>query len=118
MPADAAARDTLRVFVSASRKRSWRLAVHSSPRIFRVWPIDQLGSQLGGCRTAISYVCFGWKADIDLIIARLKFRAMLAAVLLALAPTQAACSVRAGEVLELSGKVEASGLTGKLTRRV
>jgi hypothetical protein len=43
---------------------------------------------------------------------------MLAAALLALAAAHAACPTRPGEVLELLGRVETGGLTGKLARRV
>src|SRR5205823_13004484 len=52
-----------------SRKRSWRAGVRPSLGILREdfdRLIRQLGSQARACRTALSYVCFGWKADTGL----------------------------------------------------
>ena len=43
---------------------------------------------------------------------------MLAAALLVLAASHAACPQHPGAVLEMSGTVETGGLNGKLTRRV
>src|ERR1051325_5326130 len=71
MPAAAAASRTLRLSTRTARKRSCRSGVQPSRRGLRTLLgrrggglIRKLGSQIAGRRTALCYVCFGWKAGL------------------------------------------------------